>query len=206
MQASSQTAFNQKKRIATLWLLAIAFLLTIVFSRPLWGDGTEIHETVEVAGLVLVFFAMLGRLWSILYIGAHKNRSLVTAGPYSMTRNPLYFFSLVGIAGIGLMFGSALLTAALTLSCYAVFRYTAMREAAYLASLFGEAYDRYAASTPLLLPNPRLYSGPAEVTFSQAALTTTFFDCLFLIALFPLIEGVEMLQAGGYLTALIAIP
>jgi protein-S-isoprenylcysteine O-methyltransferase Ste14 len=206
MRPSTDVTFNQKKRIAALWFLAAAFVSIILFTRPMIGDGTELHEFIEIGGLMLVFVAMLGRLWSILYIGAHKNRQLVTEGPYSMTRNPLYFFSLIGITGIGLMFGSLVLTLALTTACYGVFRYTAMREAESLEGRFGAAYRSYAATTPLLLPNPRLYGGPAEVTFSTAALSRTFLDALFLLALLPLFEGLEGLQASGYLLPFLAIP
>lgn len=206
MAALLVTAFNQKKRIVALWLLALLFLAVAVSSRPAIGYETGLHEFLEITGLGFVFVAIGGRLWSILYIGTQKNRALVTAGPYSMTRNPLYFFSLTGIFGIGLMFGSLLLAFALAAVCCGVFLYTARREAAYLHGLFGEAYDGYAARTPMLVPDPRLYRGPAEVTFSPAALATTFFDSLFLIALLPLFEGLEAAQAAGYLTPLFLIP
>ncbi|MCF3642178.1 isoprenylcysteine carboxylmethyltransferase family protein [Rhizobium sp. TRM95111] len=198
--------FRQKRRIAALWLLATSFATLFLVSQPSWGDGTSFHEATEVTGLILVFFGVLGRLWSILFIGAHKNAALVTSGPYSMTRNPLYVSSLVAIAGIGLMFGSFTLTALLVAASYGIFRYTALREADFLASRFGAAYDAYAKRTPLFWPNPAAYSGETEVAFSQAALAKTFLDCLFLIALFPLLEGIEQLQAAGYLTVLFRIP
>lgn len=206
MQTQNLTAFNQKKRIAALWLISFAALLVIMFSGPLWGEGDGIHEGIEITGLVLVFLAILGRLWSILFIGAKKNEELVSTGPYSMTRNPLYFFSLTGIAGIGLMFGSLVLTVGMTAAFTIVFYYTSLREAAFLKGKFGGIYDAYAQRTPLILPNPALYSSPAEVTFSQRALKTTFFDCLFLLALFPLIEGIEYLQASNYLPVFFHLP
>lgn len=206
MQTPRPSAFDQKKRIAAIWLISLTALFLITLSGPLWVDGDGVHEGIEIAGLVLVFFAILGRLWSILFIGAKKNEELVTIGPYSMTRNPLYFFSLTGIAGIGLMFGSLTATAAMTAAFYVVFHYTSLREAAFLRGKFGTDYDAYAERTPLILPNPKLYDSPAEVTFSQRALKTTFFDCLFFLALFPLIEGLESLQASGILPVLFRLP
>ena len=86
-------------------LLAALFVAALLLIKPYWHEG-PVHEAIEDTGLILVFFAILGRLWSILYIGAHKNRHLVEIGPYSMTRNPLYLSSLLGILGVGLMFGS----------------------------------------------------------------------------------------------------
>lgn len=190
--------FDQKKRIFALWVLSGLFLLAAVLVKPYWSDG-GIHEAVEVSGLVLVFFAILGRLWSILYIGAHKNRRLIQQGPYSMTRNPLYVSSLLGIFGVGLMCGSFILAAAMTAAFYVAFRYAAEREAAYLHGAFGQAYADYARRTPLFLPDPRLYERSATVKFSQKALASTFRDSLFLLALFPLIEGIEYLRANSYL-------
>lgn len=206
MTSTAPAAFNQKKRIFTLWLLATIFLAVFIFCSPLWGDDSGIHGVIETLGIGLVFAAILGRLWSILYIGARKNEELVTIGPYSMTRNPLYVFSLIGIAGIGLMFGSIILTVLLVTACTVVFYYTSLREAAFLRGKFGSVYDAYAASTPLMLPRFSAYRSAAEVTFSQKALTTTFLDCLFLLALFPIIEGVEYLQTSGYLPVFFHIP
>lgn len=67
---------------------------------PLWGEGSSVLEPMEVAGLVLRFTAILGWLWNILYIGYQKNSRLITDGPHSISRNPLYLFSLIGVTGI----------------------------------------------------------------------------------------------------------
>ena len=197
------TVFNQKKRIAFLWILTVGFFAAAAVIEPVWGGG--LHEAIEVTGLVLVFFAILGRLWSILYIGASKNRAVVDIGPYSMTRNPLYLSSLVGIGGVGLMSGSLVLALVMTTAFYMVMRYTARREAADLRRMFGQAYDDYAARTPLFLPNPFLYRGAAKVVFSQRALATTFRDSLFLLALYPVLEALEYLRANGYLPTITKI-
>lgn len=190
--------FNQKKRIAWFWLLAALFVAALLLVKPYWHEG-PVHEAIEDTGLILVFFAILGRLWSILYIGAHKNRHLVEIGPYSMTRNPLYLSSLLGILGVGLMFGSLVVAIVMTAAFYAVFRYTVRREAEFLLATFGKAYADYAARTPLFIPDPRLYRKARTTTFSQKALTSTFLDSLLLLALFPVIEGIEHLRASGHL-------
>lgn len=203
---TSGEPFNQKIRLYALWLLATAFILLFLFSTPLWGATAAVHEPMEIAGLVLLFIAILGRLWSILYIGSHKNSRLITDGPYSMTRNPLYLFSLVAITGIGLMFGSLLITAALTGSAFLIFRGTSLLEAAHLRFKFGATYDAYAARTPLLWPDPRAYKSEQEVTFSTVALATTFRDAIVLLGLFPIMELVEHLHASGYLVTIIQIP
>lgn len=204
--ATLAAPFNQKIRLYALWLLAAVFIVLFLFSTPLWGAATVLHEPMEITGLVLLFVAILGRLWSILYIGAPKNSRLVTDGPYSITRNPLYLFSLVAITGIGLMFGSLLITVALTGIAFAIFRATSLLEAAHLRFKFAAAYDAYAAATPLLWPDLRAYRSEREVTFSTVALMTTCRDAVLLLGLFPAIEFLEHLHAAGYLITLVQIP
>ncbi|MDI7861085.1 isoprenylcysteine carboxylmethyltransferase family protein [Rhizobiaceae bacterium n13] len=178
----------------------------MILTQPALPENSYLHEATETVGLALVILAVFGRLWSILYIGSKKNRELVTTGPYSMTRNPLYFFSLCGLAGIGLIFGSMVLTIAILLAGAIVFYYTARREASYLKSTFGAAYEAYARRTPLIVPYPWRYQSHKEVTFSTAALAKTFLDCLPFLALYPLIELLEYVHAIGYFTPLLQLP
>lgn len=107
--------FVQKKRLRVLQVGAAVFVAMILFAAPIWEEGGNTHEIIEMTGIALVLACIFGRLWSILYVGGRKNQELVTGGPYSMTRNPLYFFSTVGIVGVGLMFGS--ISVALILAC-----------------------------------------------------------------------------------------
>lgn len=206
MNSTATQPFDQKRRIATLWLMATGFAALIVLTQPLIPENSYWHEMIESCGLALVLVAVLGRLWSILYIGSKKNNELVTRGPYSMTRNPLYFFSITGLAGIGLIFGSLAATALLLVVGTLVFHYTARREAAFLQAKFGTSYDDYARKTPLILPRKELYESSEEVTFSVKALTRTFRDCLPFLVLYPLIELVEYLHATGALQVLVRLP
>ena len=77
--------------------------------------------------------------------------------------------------------------------------------AAFLAGRFGPAYQAYAESTPIFWPDPRRYRDTDAVSFSPLALRRTFFDGLYFLAIFPVIELVEQLQASGYLPVLMSI-
>jgi hypothetical protein len=82
---------------------------------------------------------------------------LTTSGPYSYTRNPLYVGSFLLGVGFTVASGQLLLAlpfAALFLGIY----YPVMRvEAADLAQLFGEDYEKYSRAVPLFLPRLRPY-------------------------------------------------
>ncbi len=172
----------------------------LFFAQPIW-DGTA-HEFIEIVGICLVSVCMIGRMWSILYVGSKKNAELVTSGPYSVMRNPLYFFSFIGAAGVGLMFGSLLVALGLALATYVVFSITAAKEADFLRAKFGPAYEAYSSRTPMFWPNPARYRDEQEVYFSPKALKRTLLDAMLFLAVFPVIETLEYLQLSGKLPIL----
>ena len=198
-------AFDQHKRLIVVQAAAVFAVILLLFSRPALAEGSNGHEVVETIGFAMVLICFLGRLWSILFVGGRKNDELIVSGPFSMTRNPLYFFSTVGAVGIGLMFGSALAAAMLGLASYAVFRFTAGKEAEYLAGKFGAVYTAYAERTPRFWPNPLLYRDEDQWLFSTRALKSTFRDGLYFLALFPVIEAVEYFRVSGALPTLFTV-
>ncbi|PAQ03916.1 isoprenylcysteine carboxylmethyltransferase family protein (plasmid) [Mesorhizobium mediterraneum] len=191
--------FNQRKRLLVVRALSIAAIGSLLFSRPGWDEASSLHEVVEMIGFVLILVCILGRLWSILYVGGRKNSELAVSGPYSITRNPLYLFSTIGAFGIGLMFGSLIVASALGVCTYAVFGMTARKEETFLRDKFGPEFEAYVARTPRFWPKPWLHQDKHQHTFSTSALRSTFFDALYFLAIFPAIEGIEYLQVAGYL-------
>ncbi|RWM04190.1 isoprenylcysteine carboxylmethyltransferase family protein [Mesorhizobium sp.] len=202
---SAPKAFDQHKRLIVVQVAAVVAIVLLLFSKPSLSEGSNGHELMETVGFGLVLICFLGRLWSILYVGGRKNDELIVSGPFSMTRNPLYFFSTIGAVGIGLMFGSVLAAAALGLASFLVFRFTARREAEFLAGKFGAAYTAYAERTPRFWPNPLLYQDQDQWVVSTGALKSTFRDGLYFLALFPLIETVEYFRAAGVLPTLFTV-
>jgi protein-S-isoprenylcysteine O-methyltransferase Ste14 len=194
---------NQRARIHLLQAGGVVLAAAIMLTQPLFVGRA--HELIEMTGVGLVIICIGGRLWSSLYIGSRKNRELVTTGPYSISRNPLYLFSTIGAAGIGLMFGSIAATLGLGLLAYGIFVVTANKEASHLQTIFGSRYDAYARRTPLFWPKPSLYRDTSEVEFAPKALKRTFVDGLIFLAVFPAIEAIEHLQADGILPILLRV-
>ena len=193
---------DQSKRILGLRLGALLVLPLIVLARPVL-DGSLAGIAMEQAGILLVVAGVLGRFWSILYIGGRKNAQVVMDGPYSMCRHPLYLFSTVAMTGFGLMTQSVVLALLVGGMTFAILSLTASREEAYLRSSFGSAYDDYARRVPRILPDPRLFRSPPEVTFSVRTLRTNFFDALVFLGLLPLSELLAALRDAGVLPGIV---
>jgi hypothetical protein len=141
-----------------------------------------------------VIAAVLGRFWSILYIGGHKNNTVMQDGPYSVCRHPLYLFSTLGVFGLGLMLGSIVLAMALGGLTLVILSVTARKEEAILRGMFGSAYDIYAARVPMILPKPALFRSPATVTVSVPHLRENLMDALVFLTFIPLAELMEWLK------------
>ncbi|MCE8508751.1 isoprenylcysteine carboxylmethyltransferase family protein [Ruegeria pomeroyi] len=188
---------NQRLRINLLRLAFFAMLPLLVFSKSAWLHPEWLFDLFEVTGVFLVIAAVLGRFWSILYIGGRKNSEVMQDGPYSMCRHPLYFFSCMGAVGFGLMLGSVVLTAVLGAATFSILSATAAREEAFLRTEFGKRYDDYAARTPRILPRPSLFHTRSEITFNVETLRRNFFDALVFLSFIPLAELLEGLKEGA---------
>ncbi|MDR5653440.1 methyltransferase family protein [Ruixingdingia sedimenti] len=198
MSALSATRpVNQKIRIAALRIAFLIALPFVIFSKSVWMETHWIFEMMEVAGIALIIVAVLGRFWSILYIGSRKNKVVMQDGPYSMVRHPLYLFSTIGVAGFGLMLGSVVLTVVLTGLIFAILSITAAKEEAFLRAEFGDAYGDYAARVPRILPNPALFRTEESVTFNVRTLRVNLQDALVFLALIPLADAFEMIKGYG---------
>lgn len=187
---------DQRGRLKLIQIAVILVCSVLLVSEPGISNASVAHAVFEAIGFALVLACVGGRLWCILYIGGRKNDELIAIGPFSMTRNPLYFFSTIGAVGVGMTFGSLLVAAALGIVAYLIFRATIIREAAHLTAIFGTAYQTYAAATPRFWPNPFLYADKPEWLFMPAALRSTFRDGLFFFAIAPAVELLELLQAA----------
>ena len=49
----------------------------------------------NLLGLAVIIVAALGRVWTSSYLAAYKDVRLICYGPFSVTRNPLYLFTLM---------------------------------------------------------------------------------------------------------------
>lgn len=190
------------------WVLGLALLAVVtlaVFTTTWWGDG-RVHETLEEIGLGAVVVSIVGRAWCSLYIGGRKKAEIVSTGPYSLSRNPLYLFSYAGAFGVGAQTGSLTLALLFVAVAMAVFHFTIAREEAWLSAQFGAVYDAYRARTPRLGPDFSKWRDEEELRIRPQFFLTTLRDGLVFLLAVPIFELVEWAQVSGWLPVLVRLP
>lgn len=195
----------ERYRRAILLGLIVVLLAGLTFVGPKWTGETEFHENVEIAGLMLIVTAILGRMWCTLYIGGSKNFALITDGPYSLSRNPLYVFSTIGAAGIGAQMGSLVMAVGAAVLCYIAFALLIRVEEGRLGEQFGEAFTQYRRTTPRFFPSLSGYRERDMVTFQPRLLRATFLDGLVFFVALPLFELLEAAQDSGMIPVLLRV-
>lgn len=192
-------------RLAVSRAFALAFFLVVLAMEGAY-EGSLVSTLVFLFGLVLVGVATVGRLWCSLYISGHKNTELITAGPYSLSRNPLYFFSLLGFAGIG--FASETFSLGLVLAAAMLVGYPAVirQEEAVLRERFGAAFEAYCARVPRFLPRLSGYVEPETYTVNPRLFRRSMFDVVWFIWFVGILEFVEALHEYHIVDPLFRLP
>ncbi len=191
MEQSAISKFVGKHRINLLRLSFVIAIPLLLFSKSFWDTGSWVSEVVDMLGLFLVITAVLGRFWSIIYIGGRKSKLVFQDGPYSIARHPLYLFSTIGTVGFGLMMGSIALTVLLAGVTFLILNATAEKEEHFLRATYGNDYDDYAARVPRIIPKFSLFKTEKTSTFSIGELRANMFDALVFLGFIPLSEALE---------------
>jgi hypothetical protein len=141
-----------------------------------------------------------------MYISGYKGSELITSGPYSISRNPLYFFSLLGWIGIGIATETFSFGIAFALAFWLLYPHIIKREEEYLRGKFGQAFTEYCGRTPRFFPNPKAFHEPESYVVNPRLFRRAMGDALWFIWLVGIIELVEALHEYQFVTAVIRLP
>jgi protein-S-isoprenylcysteine O-methyltransferase Ste14 len=194
----------QKIRKIVLLLAVATIGVLFIFGAPRWSPRVE--SVIEWAGRLLIVVCILGRTWCSLYIGGRKTSRLVMTGPYSVSRNPLYVFSIIGAVGIGAQLGAVSVAVLAGIFAAIVHMLVVVKEERLMLASHGDVFRDYAARVPRFLPR---MSGWKNVEFLEVpprAVVTTFLDACVFLASVPLAETFEHFQHTGVIPVLLWLP
>ncbi|RWM36200.1 isoprenylcysteine carboxylmethyltransferase family protein [Mesorhizobium sp.] len=197
--------YQQMRRLVLAVLIVVLFA-ALLFGQSTFPPDTLMHESIEMFGVLLIFLGVVGRLWATLYIGGRKSSEVVTGGPYSITRNPLYVFSTVAAAGVGAQIGSFSGIVLFALLCAGAFHIVILREEKFLKEALGAPYQAYLAKVPRFFPKLSLYDEGDTGSFKPRLLLNTLLDGLVFLVALPAFELIDSAQQSGMLPVLFRLP
>ena len=113
---------------------------------------------LQVIGLVIFLLGLALAVWARVYLGRNwgmpmsekTDPELVTTGPYSTVRHPIYSGIILAMIGTTVAVSLYWLVAVILLGAY--FIYSAVMEERYMAGRLPDAYPKYKQSTKMLIP------------------------------------------------------
>jgi len=193
-------------RVVVSRIVGVLIVLLALFTTHSFGDDTFIDISLEISGLFLLTACSMGRLWALVYISGYKTQMLITDGPYSMVRNPLYLFSLLGALGVGLASENLLILAILLIFYLLYYPLTILAEEKKLTERLGQVYIDYAKHTPRFLPKFSLYRKPGQYQINADVFVRNLADGMWFVWIFILFHFIEMLQRTGVLPVFLRVP
>ncbi|MFZ1983976.1 MAG: isoprenylcysteine carboxylmethyltransferase family protein [Desulfatitalea sp.] len=186
-----------------IFLLILGLGLLFVGSK--WERTPLIGTILFMAACVLAGIASLGRLWCALYISGYKDNTLVMVGPYSLCRNPLYFFSLLGAIGV------ALATKTITIPLIALVLFliyyplVIKSEELRLSAIHKERFESYRQAIPAFFPRRAKFQEPDEYTVRPMIFRKNLFDAIWFVWLIGILELISTLHETKIVPVLFSI-
>jgi protein-S-isoprenylcysteine O-methyltransferase Ste14 len=139
-----------------LFLGAVAAGLLLSLALPIGPDLGSANELAVTVGLILVALGFALAAFSVRtfsragadVVPGHPATTLVTHGPYRVTRNPIYIGFTLAYFGIAILATSVWMLFLLVPLLIILQRGVVKREESYLNAKFGEAYDKYKVRVP----------------------------------------------------------
>lgn len=184
---------------------ALVGLVALMAMQPVSPEDAPWHETVERSGIFFILIGILGRTWCAMYIGGNKLNRLVTEGPYSVTRNPLYVFSAIAAFGLGAQLGSVIFALICAIATIAIFALVISHEERALAARFPAEFALYRARVPRFTPDFRAWQEADTILVRPALVRRTFWDATLFLFAVPALKGLESLRDAALIAPILRL-
>jgi protein-S-isoprenylcysteine O-methyltransferase Ste14 len=194
---------HEKARVMRTFYVVLVALLAVADTR--WVDAAAAQALLFPLGVLLVGASVVGRIWCVAYHAGYKNVTILDVGPYSLSRNPMYFCNFLGALGAVL----TTVTLSIPLLYVAVFaaysRRVIRREERQLEVLHPEAFAAYRARTPAFVPKWSLLREPERYALNARRFRRAMLHSLPPIALLAAVGMLHALHLAGILPVLVRL-
>ncbi|MEN6319124.1 MAG: isoprenylcysteine carboxylmethyltransferase family protein [Syntrophaceae bacterium] len=185
----------KKLRTRISQLFVVILLALILVSDNAWEyNAPFLCAVLFLIGTVLVGIASIGRLWCSIYIAGYKTQKLITEGPYSICRNPLYFFSLLGAVGVGFATETLLIPFIILIAFSMYYPSVIKSEEMELRKIHKDEFEEYRNNVPAFFPKISLLKEPEKYTMNPIVFKKHMLDALWFIWLLGILEIIETLH------------
>jgi len=182
-------------RIRITQFFAVLLLAMLLVSGSVWEAKAPFFSSLFfLMGAILAGIASLGGLWCSLYIAGYKNEKLITEGPYSISRNPLYFFSFLGAIGVGLASETILVPIIILLAFVIYYPHVIKSEESKLKEIHGKQFEIYREKVPCLIPKLSYLTEPQVYSVKPIIFKRHIFSALWFIWFIGILELIEELH------------
>lgn len=181
-------------------VIAFVGLVLVCSTNSYWEKGNEaVSLLLFLIGVFLVAVASLGRMWCSLYIAGYKDKELITKGPYSLCRNPLYFFSMLGMLGVGFATETLVFPLVLLIAFSVYYPFVIKSEEKRLKGRFGPAFAEYSRRVPSFFPSRACFDEPSSYNVNPRVYRKHIFSALWFVWIVGILEVIEGLREMGIL-------
>jgi protein-S-isoprenylcysteine O-methyltransferase Ste14 len=166
-------------------LMSLGLAAYLFYAPDPWKLSNVAMISLQIAGTLMVFIGILGRVLATLSIGGLKDRTIMTTELYSVCRNPLYFASFLMASGVGALSGRLDFLLLTSLCFLAIFYPMMLNEAKYLRNKFADFAD-YEDRVPLFFPNFSLWEERKNFEINFKRVKRTLLDASLVLPIIPI--------------------
>ncbi len=155
---NKMTLFGCGPKLAILCLPYVLLSLAVMYKYPDFLNMKFLDNIYgQIAGFILLGAGIIFWISSaVFFLRNFKPGVLLTTGPFSLCRNPIYSSIIIFIIpSLALLFHSGL-TFTIAIVMYIVFSLSIHGEANVLRKIFGEEFEKYEREVNEIIPIPRL--------------------------------------------------
>lgn len=176
-------------------IIAVAVL---VLARPSF-TGVGARLVLFSMGTLMALSGEAIRVWAVGYSGGTtRSRSLiadrlVTEGPYSIIRNPLYAGNFLIALGFSVMANAVIVIPLVVLYFITEYYPIVRREESFLLERFGSSYREYASAVPRFFPSSFRVK---NATYDPRALKGELWTILGIVLMLAVMFGIDFVRVG----------